>query len=124
MQLQLHKACTTDSASPEQREQLDSWRIFRFRRLSLVGSELVQAFQRKCLTLLGTFNFHMFITRLYRIAARFFCSLNQSVRLWGRTQGNRLDETCFRWKKAKINEVGIPATRYRIIQRNYCGFRC
>nr|POE86679.1 hypothetical protein CFP56_52928 [Quercus suber] len=57
IQAQLHKACTTDSEIPEHRGQQDSRRIFLFSRFSLEGSEFVQAFQRKCFILPGTFNF-------------------------------------------------------------------
>jgi len=43
-----------------QKLQIYDWVTFFFNKFCMVGMELVQALQRKDLTLFGTFNFHRF----------------------------------------------------------------
>lgn len=59
-----HKACNTSFESLKQWWKSDSWRISRFIKFSFVGSEFVQAFQRKCFIFPGTFIFQMLFLKV------------------------------------------------------------
>ena len=132
------KACSIDFGSPAQWGHSASSKILRFRKLSLVGSEFVQAFQKllnlaQNLQLSYTFPksllwiwdlwavrvpyiklIERFISGFNRIATQFFWIPNQGVGLWYETQRQRLDKSSFKWMKTPINKIDVPPPRYWI----------